>query len=119
MSRVRDLKARSVNLSLYVMYRRFTELKPEHLPDHLDWVVTQEKLGTVFAAGPFVNGDGAVSDGSLIVFRASSMSEAEALAESDPLVSGGSISYELHEWNLLEGSISLQLEFSDKSVRFV
>lgn len=39
--------------------------------------------------------------GGMLLFRAASMAEAEAIVTQDPLVQNGCVKYELHEWKIV------------------
>jgi uncharacterized protein YciI len=40
--------------------------------------------------------------GGMMIFEATSMTEAEAIVASDPLVKSGCVDYQLHEWRIIE-----------------
>lgn len=69
----------------------------ETRPIHLEYL---ESLGdTVVLAGPFL-GDDDKPNGSLIVIRADSLADAEAIAARDPYVAAGLFaSTEVRAWN--------------------
>jgi len=116
----KSLQSQMLNKPLFVLYRRFTsrEGMAEKLADHLRWMVELEKDGRLFAAGPFVDDQGKVAEGSLIILRAGSIEEAEKVACQDPLVLGEFVVNTLHEWRLMEGRMSVTVDFSDQSYRF-
>ncbi len=64
-------------------------------PRHLEFLDQGGKAGTVYARGRFEDGSGG-----LVIYRAESLAEAQKIAESDPYISGGARSLELHEWNM-------------------
>lgn len=58
-------------------------IRPEHL-EHI------RQLGTKLAfAGPYLSADGKTPIGSLVVFEATDLAEAEAIAKTDPFVKAG------------------------------
>ncbi len=59
-------------------------LRPEVRPDHLAHLDPLVRAGRMVLAGPFTDGSG-----SLIVFEADSLEEAEAIAARDPYVQRG------------------------------
>ena len=40
--------------------------------------------------------------GGMLLFQADSLAEAEAIVANDPLISNGCVTYELHEWCIVE-----------------
>lgn len=64
-------------------------------PQHMDFLVQNEKEGKIFARGRFTEGKGG-----LVIYIAESFEEAKKLAESDPLVKFGARSLELYEWEM-------------------
>ena len=89
------------------------------LPAHLDHQVALEKDGTMFGAGPLQLPDAppAPTKG-LIIIRADSLEEARAVFDSDPIHAAGVRDYELYEWTMNEGRITLSFDFSDQTVRY-
>ena len=73
-----------------------------HLPTHLTYLRRLEDAGDLVLSGPF--GD---RTGGMIMVRAASLAEAQAIAEADPLVASGVDVYELHEWLPTAGDPSL------------
>ena len=56
------------------------------LPQHLEYQKSMEKNGKLVLAGPLSDtGGDQMSGGGLIIYRASSMDEARAIAEADPM----------------------------------
>ena len=64
-------------------------------PQHLEFLDQGVKQGTVFARGRFTDGTGG-----LVIYRASSLEEAQEIAASDPYVKSGARSLDLHEWDM-------------------
>ena len=89
----------------------------EKLPDHLKFLIALEKQGRVFGSGP-LSGEGAKPGDGLTILRAESAEEAKALAEQDPFVIAGARTFDIREWTLMEGSVNIRLDFSDKSYSF-
>ncbi|MFI9275814.1 YciI family protein [Kitasatospora sp. NPDC052896] len=65
------------------------------LEEHLAWMRGQHERGSVLISGP--SSDGATG---LYVVRARSRSDAEAVAQSDPLVRDGRATIEIIEWHV-------------------
>jgi uncharacterized protein YciI len=93
------------------------ELIKEKLPDHLKFLIALEKQGRVFGSGP-LSGEGAKPGDGLTILRAENAGEARALAEQDPFVIAGARTFDIREWTLMEGSVNIRLDFSDKSYSF-
>ena len=84
----------------------------EALPDHLDYQVSLEERGIMFAAGPLFDRDGAPPRAGLIIIRAASFAEAEAIAKADPMHARGLRSYTLDRWQINEGGFTLKVQFA-------
>jgi len=89
------------------------DLKP-YLADHLAYMIALEREGKLFASGPF--GDGTRGDGMTIV-RAASEDEAREIALRDPFVINGIRTFKIQSWTLMEGSLSVTVNFSDRSAK--
>lgn len=89
------------------------------LPAHLAYQKEQEAAGKLFLAGPLsdVAGDN-MSGGGLIIYRATSMEEAQSLAENDPMHAEGKRTFTLRKWLVNEGSPSFSMALSDQKVLF-
>ena len=82
------------------------------LREHLEYMIVLEKQGVLFASGPL---SGTPGDG-LTILRAANLDAARAIAERDPFVTKGLRSFDLREWTLMEGSIGLTINCSDRSI---
>ena len=82
------------------------------LREHLEYMIVLEKQGVLFASGPL---SGTPGDG-LTILRAANMDAARGIAERDPFVVKGLRSFDLREWTLMEGSIGLTINCSDRSI---
>jgi uncharacterized protein YciI len=89
------------------------------LPDHLHHQIRMEKSGAMFAAGPLRPAGTEQPPGALGMFilRAASEAEARKLADADPMHSTGARTYDLYEWTMNEGRISISVDLSDKTFR--
>lgn len=89
------------------------------LPAHLDHQVALEQDGIMFAAGPLqAPGARPAPTKGLIIIRADSEEEARAIFDRDPMHQAGHRDYELYEWTMNEGRITLSMDFSTQSVRY-
>ncbi|GAA4718921.1 YciI family protein [Brevibacillus fulvus] len=73
------------------------ELNAKVRPAHLEYVDQLFRAGKVVMAGPFTD-----KQGGMVIYKADSMAEAQALAEADPVVKEGARTLELREWSPLE-----------------
>ena len=110
----------SLALELYVVESTPTagpENVKESLSFHLAYQQSLEKEGKLAFAGPMSDATGEQMQGmGLIIYRASSMTEARELADTDPMHKSGARSYTLRKWLVNEGSLSLNLGLSTQRV---
>ena len=90
-------------------------LKPL-LAAHLDYMIGLERRGLLFASGPFTDPHGAPTGHGLTILRAKDAAEARAIAEAEPFFTHGLRSFELKEWTVMEGTLGLRINLSDRSV---
>lgn len=88
----------------------------EALADHLDYQVSLEERGIMFAAGPLFDRDDAPPRAGLIIIRAGSFDEAEAIAQADPMHARGLRTYTLDKWQINEGGFTLKVQFEKRTV---
>src|SRR5262245_41806902 len=114
-SRIAELTKGMLRLKLFVIFSRGKglDLKP-WLADHLAYIIELEKQGKLFASGPF--GDGSSGDGMTIV-RAAHEDEARDIALRDPFVVNGIRTFRIQAWTVMEGSLSITVNFSDRSAQ--
>jgi uncharacterized protein len=117
--RVAELMRKMLRKKLYVLISK-PVVPPENLKPfllaHLEYMIGLENRGLVFASGPLADGEGPPSGHGLTVLRAASAKEARALAEADPFFVNGLRTFELKEWTVMEGTLSLRVNLSDQSV---
>ena len=113
--KIAELTKGMLRLKLFVIfsYGKGLDLKPT-LPDHLAYMVDLERRGKLFASGPF--GDGTKGDGMTIV-RAADEEEARDMALRDPFVVNGIRTFTIQRWTVMEGSLSVTVNFSDRSAQ--
>lgn len=84
-----------------------------NLPDHLAYQRTLEERNILVLAGPLSDASGKEMQGAgLIVYRATSMDEAQKLAENDPMHKSGARSFTLRKWLVNEGSLNISIGLS-------
>jgi uncharacterized protein YciI len=102
-----------LNLKLFVIFSqgKGLNLKP-YLADHLQYMIELERKGKLFASGPL--GDPSKADGMTIV-RAADEEEARHMALKDPFVVHGIRTFRIVPWTVMEGSLSVTVNFSDQT----
>jgi uncharacterized protein len=86
------------------------------LPDHLEYMIALEKNGTLFASGPLTASDGKMAGDGLTIVRAANIEGARAIASADPFVKNKLRTFEVREWTVMEGSLSIKVNLSDQSL---
>jgi uncharacterized protein YciI len=111
--KIAELTKGMLRLRLFVIFSfgKGLDLKP-HLADHLAFMIELERQGKLFASGPF--GDGTKGDGMTII-RAADAEEARAVALRDPFVVNGIRTFKIEAWTVMEGSLRVTVNFSDRS----
>ena len=101
---------------LYVIFTIPTDgIAPvlENLQRHLDYQESLERQGVMFAAGPQWSDDEQRWEGDgMVVVRAGSLAEAEAIAMEDPMHASGARRYRVRPWLVNEGTMSIKLNFA-------
>lgn len=88
-----------------------------NLPAHLAYQAKMEAEGRLVMAGPLSDDTGTQMQGvGMIVYRASSMDEARAMAEADPMHASGARTFMLRKWLVNEGGLTLTVRLSAQSV---
>jgi len=117
--RFAELTRKMLRKKLYVLISKPSvppdKLKP-FLSAHLEYMIGLEKRGLVFASGPLSDGEGPPTGQGLTILRAKNAAEARALAEGDPFFVNGLRTFELKEWTVMEGALSLRVNLSDQSI---
>ena len=117
--RIRALTKSMLRKRLYVVLSKggaAPERIAEHLPKHLEYMIGLEKAGVLFASGPLAEADGKTRGDGLTIVRAENAEAARAIAEADPFVANGLRTFELREWTVMEGSLSIKVNLSDQSL---
>jgi hypothetical protein len=112
--RVRQLTQNMWKKKFYAVFwqGRDADLVPL-LPEHLEYMIGIERDGKLFGSGPLDFGKS--SDG-MTILRVDSEAEARAIAERDPFVVNGVRGFSIREWTVMEGSFSVRVKFSDRSI---
>ncbi len=104
---------------LFVALCKATARPEESLPlvaDHLAYMVQLENEGKLFASGPFIQEGVLVGDG-LTILQTSTIEEARALMQDEPLIQRGLREFDLRPWELREGRMTITLNASTSSFR--
>ena len=108
-----------LQLQLYAVFTRTANgMKPvmEMLEKQLDYQISMEKSGVLFAAGPFWTDDEQQWRGEgMVVIRAESLEAARAIAAEDPMHASGARTFEVRPWLINEGTLTLRLNHSTRS----
>jgi uncharacterized protein len=84
-----------------------------HLASHLEFQEKLERDGIMFAAGPHWTDDEKRWEGEgMVVIRANSLAEAQAIAAEDPMHKSGARTYRVRPWLVNEGTLTLKLDFA-------
>jgi uncharacterized protein len=86
------------------------------MEEHLAFQVSLEKEGILYAAGPMWTDDEQKWEGDgLVVVRAGSRAEAEAIARRDPMHASGARSFTVRPWMINEGTVTIRLDSSSQT----
>jgi uncharacterized protein len=113
--RVRELTKNMLRKKLFVVLssgKKGRDLAPA-LAAHLQYMIDLERQGVLFASGPF---DGGTAGDGLTILRTESLEQTREIAERDPFVIKGLRTFQVREWMLMEGSLGLKVNFSDRSI---
>ncbi len=82
-----------------------------HKMEHIQYITDLEAQGKVFGSGAFpVKGESI--DLGLIILRATSLEEAEGYMKKDPMTAMGLSAYEIHQWDMTIGHLSITLNLA-------
>ncbi len=91
-------------MTVYAVQYRYddrTERRDEVRPEHRAYLAEALAAGTLLASGPYADDD---APGALLVVRAGSTAEVEALLSADPFVREGLVAdREVREWTQVFG----------------
>lgn len=87
-----------------------------NIKEHLAYQRMLEDTGVMFAAGPVADEGGATWSGEgMVVVRADSLEQAEAIAAADPMHAAGARSYRVRPWLVNEGTVTVKVDFASGS----
>ena len=117
--RIQQLTKGMLRKKLYVILSK-GGATPEQLsavlPDHLEYMIGLEKKGTLFASGPLTAAYGKMAGDGLTIVRAANIEEAREIATADPFVKNKLRTFDVREWTVMEGSLSIRVNLSDQSL---
>ena len=85
--------------------RSYSELKP-YLNAHRAWVSELRQQGVEVSSGYLVDADGNPGGGGLLLLEAADHAAAEALVLQDPMISSGSVDWQLQGWKPAVGNLA-------------
>lgn len=104
----------------YVLMMRANPAAPPLAPTaaeiriaHHDYLLDLERRGILFGAGPFVDETGTRHGAGMIIVRAASRAEAEAIGYAEPYTAAGQRLMDFLPWQRNEGTVKLSLRFAD------
>ncbi len=113
--KIADLLKGMLRLKLFVIFSQGKGLDvTPYLADHLQYMIELEREGKLFASGPL--GDPSKADGMTIV-RAADEEEVQRIALKDPFVIHGIRTFKIVPWTVMEGSLSVTVNFSDQTAK--
>ena len=80
---------------------------------HFAYLLDLERRGILFAAGPFVDENGVRHGAGMIIVRATTRAEAEAIAFAEPYTKAGMRTMQITPWQRNEGALNLSIRFAD------
>lgn len=92
--------------------------KEELMLPHHAWLENVEKQGQMVLSGARFHRDGSKDEG-LTIIRASGWDEAVAIADSDPFVVEGVVTYRLEKWRIGGGRLTVSVDMTDMSCRLI
>jgi uncharacterized protein YciI len=113
--KIAELLKGMLRLKLFVIFSQGKGLDvTPYLADHLQYMIELEREGKLFASGPL--GDPSKADGMTIV-RAVDEEEVRKIALKDPFVIHGIRTFKIVPWTVMEGTLSVTVNFSDQTVK--
>lgn len=117
--RIRQLTQGMLRKKLYVILSKGGATPDQIgavLPDHLEYMIGLEKKGVLVASGPLTADPSKPAGDGLTILRAASVDDARAIASTDPFVANRLRTFEVREWTVMEGSLTVKVNFSDQTL---
>ena len=117
--RLQQLTSRMLRKKLFMVIMTAKATPDQMLPylaDHLEYMTELARQRVLFASGPFLGADGAPTGDGLSIFNTSTAEEARKYAEKDPFYIRGLRTIEVKEWMLMEGSMTVTLNFAERTL---
>ena len=83
------------------------------LPAHFEYMIALARKGVLFAAGPVNAETGAPTGGGMALLNTATADDARRYMEGEPFYQKGLRSFAIHEWVLMEGSMTVTLNFAE------
>jgi uncharacterized protein len=112
-TKIAELLKGMLRLKLFVIFSHGKGLDvTPYLADHLQYMIELEREGKLFASGPL--GDPSTADG-LTIIRAADEEEVRRIALRDPFVIHGIRTFKIVPWTVMEGSLTVTVNFSNQT----
>jgi uncharacterized protein YciI len=118
--RLEQLTSRMLRKKLYLVTmtaKTTPDRMAPYLADHLEYMTELARQGVLFASGPVLDANGAPTGDGLSIFNTASAEEARRFAEQDPFYVHGLRAFEVRPWMLMEGSLTVTLNFAEGTLR--
>jgi uncharacterized protein len=105
--------------SLYVIFSMPAMPREQvlaQMDNHIARQLELERSGIMFGAGPLFDPGSNAPVAGMIIVRASSFEEADAIAKADPMHATGVRTYKIQRWLLSEGSFTSTVTYSDQKM---
>lgn len=119
-ARLEQLTSRMLRKKLYLVTmtaKTTPDRMAPYLADHLEYMTELARQGVLFASGPVLDANGAPTGDGLSIFNTASAEEARRFAERDPFYVHGLRAFEVRPWMLMEGSLTVTLNFAEGTLR--
>jgi uncharacterized protein len=115
-TKIIETSGSSLRMQLYVVtsIAKSLDAVKQNLPEHRAYLRELENKDILFGAGPLWTDDGQYFEGDgMLIYRASSVEEAQQLAEADPMHKNGAREFKIRPWLLNDGSITIRVTLSE------
>jgi uncharacterized protein len=110
--KIAELLKPMLKKKLFVAFNKAIARPEDMLPfvaEHLTYMNYLENEGKLFASGPFIQKGVLVGDG-LTILQTSTVEDARALMQAEPLIQRGLRKFDLRPWELREGRMAIQVK---------